>query len=109
MDTHSPEPQNNRQTEFAESVDDDSKYYQDTYLFIRPSLPNTADEKLSVVILSTAALAMIIQPVLPAGTPPNSIKPWIGPLPFSFAWLFFWATVFQLGLITAYFRLIRAS
>lgn len=81
-------------------------YYEESYQHISPSLPATRLGKLVAAGMVVTVGAFTLQALLPAGTPPNSIEPWIGPLPFSFAWLFFWAIVFEGLLVIAYRDLV---
>lgn len=95
----------------SQVIDDDQsqgstqQYYQDGYEHIRPSIPETQAGKFVAAIMFIGAAALTLQALLPAGTAPNSIEPWVGPLPFSFAWLFFWAIVLELGLVFGYLTL----
>lgn len=85
------------------------EYYQERYDNVRLSLPETTYGKLFSGVFALSSLAIMGQYFVPSGVPPNSIEPWIGPLPFSWAYFLFWMIVLQVTMIGAYYKLVSGG
>lgn len=60
----------------------------------------------NLILWAVWVTAITVTAGLPRGTPPNSIEPWIGPIPFSLAWILL---LYIVGIVLLYLSYLETG